>query len=163
LSTISPRRLNWSKCRFSASLNSSKSAAFTVGTVQASHSHRKQLSPRRDSWIDFAGQVESHEEKTGDYHLDVRLKTRYFLGMRSFLTYLSERRKWASKGTGGVCGWVSLIVGATLAILIWFSPQWFHDHISDRMIAFVLVMVPLLAGASVFLGRWFVSPYPTYM
>ncbi len=95
--------------------------------------------------------------------LDVRLKTRYFFGMRNFLTYLSERRKWASKGTGGVCGWVSLIVGATLAILIWFFPQWFHDHTSDRMIAFVLIMVPLLAGVSVFLVRWFVSPYPTYM
>ncbi len=83
--------------------------------------------------------------------------------MRSFLTYLSERCKWASKGTGGVCGWVSLIVGATLAVLIWFSPRWFHDHISDRMTAFVLGMVPLLAGASVFLVRWFVSPYPIYM
>jgi hypothetical protein len=31
------------------------------------------------------------------------------------------------------------------------------------MNAFVLGMVPLLAGASVFLGRWFVSPYPIYM
>jgi hypothetical protein len=31
------------------------------------------------------------------------------------------------------------------------------------MNAFVLVMVPLLAGASVFLVRWFVSPYPIYM
>ncbi len=83
--------------------------------------------------------------------------------MRSFLTYLSERCKWASKGTGGVCGWVSLIVGATLAVLLWFSPRSFHDHISDRMNAFILVMVPLLAGAGVFLVRWFVSPYPIYM
>ena len=31
------------------------------------------------------------------------------------------------------------------------------------MTAFVLGMVPLLAGASVFLVRWFVSPYPIYM
>ena len=31
------------------------------------------------------------------------------------------------------------------------------------MNAFVLVMAPLLAGASVFLVRWFVSPYPIYM
>jgi hypothetical protein len=31
------------------------------------------------------------------------------------------------------------------------------------MNAFVLGMVPLLAGASVFLVRWFVSPYPIYM
>ena len=83
--------------------------------------------------------------------------------MRSFLTYLSERCKWASKGIGGVCGWVSLILGATLAVLLWFSPQWFHDRISDRMNAFILVIVPLLAGASVFLVRWFVSPYPIYM
>src|SRR5205823_14257187 len=83
--------------------------------------------------------------------------------MRSFFTYLSQRCKWASKGTGGVCGWVSLIVGATLAVLLWFSPRWFHDHISDRMNAFILVMVPLMAGASVFLVRWFVSPYPIYM
>src|SRR5438034_10101820 len=83
--------------------------------------------------------------------------------MRSFLTYLSERCKWASKGTGAVCGWVSLIVGATLAVLLWFYPQWFHDHISDRINALALVLVPLLAGASVFLVRWFVSPYPIYM
>ncbi len=83
--------------------------------------------------------------------------------MRSFLTYLSERCKWASKGTGAVCGWVSLIIGATLAVLLWFYPRWFHDHISDRMNAFILVLIPLLAGASVFLVRWFVSPYPIYM
>ena len=31
------------------------------------------------------------------------------------------------------------------------------------MNAFILVMVPLLAGAGVFLVRWFVSPYPIYM
>jgi len=83
--------------------------------------------------------------------------------MRNFFTYLSERCKWASKGIGGVCGCVSLIVGATLAVLLWFYPQSFHDHISDRMNAFILVMVPLLSGASVFLVRWFVSPYPIYM
>ena len=83
--------------------------------------------------------------------------------MQSFLTYLSERCKWASKGAARACGWVSLIVGATLAILLWFSPQWFHDHISDRITAFILVVVPLLAGESVFLVRWFVSPYPVYM
>jgi hypothetical protein len=83
--------------------------------------------------------------------------------MRSFFTYLSERCKWALKGTGAVCGGVSLIVGATLAVLIWFYPRWFHDHISDRMSAFVLGIVPLLAGASVFLVRWLVSPYPVYM
>jgi len=54
-------------------------------------------------------------------------------------------------------------VGATVAVLLWFYPQWFHQHISDRMNAFALVMVPLLAGASVFLVRWFVSSYPIYM
>jgi hypothetical protein len=83
--------------------------------------------------------------------------------MRSFLTYLSERCKWASKGIGAVCGCVSLIVGVTLAVLLWFYPRWLHDHISDRMNACVLVIVPLLAGASVFLVRWFFSPYPVYM
>jgi len=31
------------------------------------------------------------------------------------------------------------------------------------MNALALVLVPLLAGASVFLVRWFVSPYPIYM
>jgi hypothetical protein len=50
-----------------------------------------------------------------------------------------------------------------LAVLLWFYPQWFHDHISDRMNALALVLVPLLAGASVFLVRWFVSPFPIYM
>ena len=34
--------------------------------------------------IDFAGQIESHEEKNGDYHLDARLKTRYFLECEAF-------------------------------------------------------------------------------
>jgi hypothetical protein len=83
--------------------------------------------------------------------------------MRSFLTYLSERCKWASKGTGKICGWVSLVVGATLAVILWFSPQWFHNHISDRMNALILVVVPVLAGASAFLIRWLLSPYPVYM
>jgi hypothetical protein len=83
--------------------------------------------------------------------------------MRSFLTYLSERCKWALKGTGKVCGWVSLVVGATLAVLLWFYPQWFHDHISDRMNALILVVAPVLAGAGVFLIRWLLSPYPIYM
>ena len=83
--------------------------------------------------------------------------------MRSFLTYLAERCKWASKWTGTVCGSVSLIVGAILAVLLWFYPQWFHDHIPDRVNALTLVVVPLLAGASVFLVRWFVSPFPIYM
>jgi hypothetical protein len=94
--------------------------------------------------------------------IDARFQNTTFL-MRSFLSYLSKRCKWASKGTGRVCGWVSLIIGATLAVFLWFYPQWFHDHISDRMNAFVLVVVPLLAGASAFLARWFVSPYPIYM
>jgi len=83
--------------------------------------------------------------------------------MQSFLTYLSQRCKWASKGIGAVCGGVSLIVGATFAVLIWSSPRWFHAHISDQITAFFLVVVPLLAGASVFLVRWFVSGYPIYM
>src|SRR5262245_21216782 len=83
--------------------------------------------------------------------------------MRNFFTYLSKRCKWASKGTGAVCGWVSFIVGATIAVLLWFYPQWFHGHISDRMNALALVMVPLLAAALVCLVRWFVSPYAIYM
>ena len=83
--------------------------------------------------------------------------------MRSFLTYLSKRCKWASKRTGAVCGWASLIIGATIAVLLWFYPKWFHDHISDHMNALALVVVPLSAGATVFLVRWFVSPYPIYM
>jgi hypothetical protein len=45
------------------------------------------------------------------------------------------------KGIGAVCGWVSLTVGVTLAVLLWFYPRWLHDHISDRMNACVLVMV----------------------
>jgi hypothetical protein len=83
--------------------------------------------------------------------------------MRSFISYLSERCKWALKGTGAVCGCVSLMVGIVLAVLIWFYPLWFHNHVSDRINAFVLGVLPLLAGASVFVIRWFVSPYPIYM
>src|SRR5215467_12231743 len=83
--------------------------------------------------------------------------------MQSFLGYLSERCKWASKGTAAVCGSVSFIVGGTIAVLLWFYPKWFHDHISDRMSALVLVVVPVLVGVSVFLVRWLVSPYAIYM
>jgi hypothetical protein len=53
-------------------------------------------------------------------HIEIGAKiqnTRFFR-MRSFLAYLSERCKWASKGTGAVCGWVSLIIGAALAVLL---------------------------------------------
>src|SRR5437773_2612468 len=110
------------------------------------------------------GAVESRKRAFLVSHRNRRkIQNTNFFRMRSFLTYLSERCKWASKGTGAVCGWVSLIVGATLAVLLWFYPRWFHDHISDRMNACVLVMVPLFAGASVFLVRWFVSPYAMYM
>lgn len=94
--------------------------------------------------------------------IGTRLKTAYLLRREAF-SVTSQKCKWASKGTGAVCGSVSLIVGATLAVLIWFFPWWFHENISDGMNAFVLGLVPLLAGASVFLVRWFVSPYPIYM
>src|SRR4029453_17322595 len=83
------------------------------------------------------------QSRTGAFLVSPRnwrkIQNTTFFRMRSFLTYLSERCKWASKGTGAVCGWLSLIVGATLAVLLWFYPRWFHAHISDRMTACVLV------------------------
>jgi len=45
---------------------------------------------------------------------------------------------------------------------LWLSPNWAHQHISERMNAVVLGLIPLVAGASVFLFRWFISPYPIY-
>jgi len=74
--------------------------------------------------------------------------------MRTFLTYLSERCRWAFKRHRRSLWWVSLIVGATLAVLLWFYPQWVsRPHLGSNH-ALALVLVPLLAGASVFLVRW---------
>jgi hypothetical protein len=73
--------------------------------------------------------------------------------------YLSARFKWARKGITGLCGGISLIVGAAMAVVIWCAPDWVRQHISDRVNAFVLGLIPLLAGASVFLIRWFISPF----
>src|SRR5262249_14523700 len=70
------------------------------------------------------------------------------------------RCKWALKGTGAVCGSVSLVVGATLAVLILVFPRWFYDHISDRINSFFFGMVPFLAGGGGFFALWFFSSLP---
>src|SRR5437773_2599743 len=82
--------------------------------------------------------------------------------MGNFSAYLGGRAKWAGKGNGGVCGWVSLSTGFIVAGLIWCFPKWAHDHVSDRMNTFLVGLVPLLAGAGVFLVRWIYSSYAVF-
>jgi hypothetical protein len=72
------------------------------------------------------------------------------------------RWKWSIKGVAGICSLVSFVAGAAIAVAVWFSPDWAHQHISERMNAVVLGLIPLAAGASVFFFRWFISPYPIY-
>jgi hypothetical protein len=83
-------------------------------------------------------------------------------GMGNYLAFLAARAKWAGKGNGGVCGWVSLVVGAILAALLLYFPQWTHQHISDTMNVILVSLFPLLAGASVFLVRWVYSSYAIF-
>jgi len=73
--------------------------------------------------------------------------------------FYRKRAKWAAKGTGGVISLVSLAVGALLALLVWFMPEWTKHHISDRMNTVALGLIPLAAGASLFVGRWIFSSY----
>lgn len=75
--------------------------------------------------------------------------------MRSYVGFLLRRFKWAKSGFFGHVGNVALVVGFILAILAWSLPDWTRQHVSERMNAFVLGIIPLLAGASVFLFRWF--------
>ncbi len=73
--------------------------------------------------------------------------------------YLSERWKWSIKGTRGKSSLASLVVGTAVAVAVWFWPSWAP---SERVKALVLGLIPLAAGASVFLVQWFVSPYAIY-
>lgn len=82
--------------------------------------------------------------------------------MRGYFQYLAERWQLSIKGIGGFCGWVSLIVGAAMAVLVWLAPNWTRAHISDRVNVFVLGLIPLLAGGSVFFTRWLLSVYWVY-
>ena len=56
----------------------------------------------------------------------------------------------------------SLLAGLFLAITAWCAPKWTREHISERMNAFLLGMIPLMAGASVFLVRWVYSSYAVF-
>ncbi len=83
--------------------------------------------------------------------------------MRSYLGFLCSTLRRATSGIWGHVGNVALLVGFLLAIPAWCAPKWTHEHISERMNAFVLGMIPLLSGASVFLFRWlFLSPFSIY-
>jgi hypothetical protein len=73
--------------------------------------------------------------------------------------FYQKRIKWAAKGTSGVISLVSLAVGALLALLVWFMPEWTKQHISDRMNTVALGLIPLAAGATLFMVRWILSAY----
>src|SRR4030095_3060827 len=79
-----------------------------------------------------------------------------------YVDYLASRWKWSVKGVGGTCSLVSFAAGAALAIALWLWPDWAHEHISERMNAFILGLIPLAAGASVFLLRWVCSSYAVF-
>src|SRR5882724_7251219 len=74
--------------------------------------------------------------------------------MRSYIGFLLSRFKWAKSGIWGHVGNIALVVGFVLAILAWAFPDWAKQHVSERMSAFALGVIPLLSGASVFLFRW---------
>jgi len=82
--------------------------------------------------------------------------------MGQYAQFLVARWRWAGKGSGAICGWVSLIIGAIAALLLWLSPKWTHDHVSDTMNVLLVGLVPLIAGASVFLVRWILSSFFVY-
>jgi hypothetical protein len=76
--------------------------------------------------------------------------------------FYSRRFRWARHGAGGTWGWVSLALGTAVAVVVWFCPNWSKQYISERMNAFVTGLIPLVAGASVFICRWLFSPYFVY-
>ena len=49
-----------------------------------------------------------------------------------------------------------------MGFAIWVWPEWIRFHLNERMNAFISGLIPLLAGGSVLLGRWLVSPYFVY-
>lgn len=79
-----------------------------------------------------------------------------------FCGYLIARWKWSNKGIGGTISNVSLAVGAVLTALLLCFPKWTHEHVSEGMNAVLVSIAPLVVGGSVFLVRWFVSPYFIY-
>lgn len=80
--------------------------------------------------------------------------------MQGYVRFLAERFKWAKTGAWGAVEFVALLAGIALALLVWSAPDWAQQHISERLNAFILGAIPLFAGASVFLIRWwFLSPY----
>ena len=82
--------------------------------------------------------------------------------MGDYSAFLRDRTRWSGKGNGGICGWASLVVGAILAVLVLCYPKWTREHISDTMNIVLLGLVPLLAGASVFILRWVYSSYAVF-
>jgi|GraSoiStandDraft_46_1057282.scaffolds.fasta_scaffold225384_2 hypothetical protein len=75
--------------------------------------------------------------------------------MRAYFAFLLSRFQWSKSGVWGHIGNVALIAGFLIAILTWCLPDWTRQHISERMNAFALGIIPLTAGASVFFARWF--------
>jgi len=82
--------------------------------------------------------------------------------MRGYFAFLLRRLQWAKSGVWGHFGSAALVAGVLLALIAWCFPQWARQHISERMNAFVLGALPLLAGASFFLVRWILSPYSIF-
>lgn len=49
-----------------------------------------------------------------------------------------------------------------MAVVIWFWPVWFGEHVPERMSRFVTALLPIGAGLAVFVVRWFLSPFFVY-
>lgn len=92
--------------------------------------------------------------------MGVQMKAMSFT--QNYRSYLVEKARLAGKGNGGICGWVSLVVGALLSALLCICPEWTRAHVSDTMNAFLVGLLPVTAGASVFVLRWIYSGYALY-
>jgi ABC-type multidrug transport system fused ATPase/permease subunit len=73
-----------------------------------------------------------------------------------FRQFLGKRYRWAKSEKWAFAEKIAQCVGALVAILVACKSEWAP---SERMNAIVSVLLPLAAGFSIFLFRWFASPY----
>ena len=76
--------------------------------------------------------------------------------------YYWQRLKWVGGKHWAWPSAISTVVGIAIAALTWCNHNWVRDHISDSMSAFVSGTIPILAGLSIFIVRWLISPFIVY-
>ena len=82
--------------------------------------------------------------------------------MLLYWDFLKKRWKWATTGPWAMVEKLSAVIGLVLAGIVWFRPAWARSHISEEMNAFLLGVIPLACGFSVFAVRWMLSPFWVY-